>query len=324
MKKKLPDYAFSKVEIEILREVASGNHSLYLLRKNLSIKPNLLSYNLKKILKKNIIAFKKKKKQFKRKRNAPRKFVYFGDSKHASLLRELLVTDSHIKWENILSGLGLRVLFQVLGHSEITFENFSKATFWRYSRVFMSQGIIKLDDHGYRVNPRFSILIDFLTEYQQFIINTLIRSVSEKAVILWQKNFECLIRVPRNSGLSQKGFLKTATSVLHDFGIQILSDSDIYFYSKKKARIRIEDTILHTLLIDRDNVRYVLYSLLLLKKGLTRIDKEYLLKEAQRLDLSLQINAMLQFLKTRGRRRGLTLPKWTEFMTKAEEYNVVD
>jgi hypothetical protein len=324
MKKKLPDYAFSKVEIEILREVASGNHSLYLLRKNLSIKPNLLSYNLKKILKKNIIAFKKKKKQFKRKRNAPRKYVYFGDSKHASLLRELLVTDSHMKWKNILSGLGLEVLFQVLGHSEITFESFSKATFWRYSRVFMAQGIIKLDDQGYRVNPRFSILIDFLTEYQQFIINTRIRSVSETAVILWQKNFECLIRVPRNSRLPQKGFLKTATSVLHDFGIQILSDSDTYFYSKKRARIRIEDAILHTLLIERDNIRYVLYSLLLLKKELTRIDKEYLLKEAQRLDLSLQINAMLQFLKTRGKRRGLTLPTWAEFMTKAEEYNVVD
>lgn len=323
MKRKLQDYAFSKVEIKILRAVAKGNHSLYLLMKNLSIKPNYLSYNLKKLFKKNIIAFKKKR-TFKRKRNKPRKYVYFGDSKHASLLRELLITDSHMKWENILSGLGIEVLFQVLGNSERTFENFSKATLWRYSRDFMAQGIIKLEDYGYSVNPRFSILIEFLKEYQQFIINTRIRSVSEKAVILWQKNFECLIRIPRNSEFLQKDFLKTATSRLHDFGIQILSDFDIYFYSRKKKKIRIEDVILHTLLIERGNVRYVIYSLLLLRKELPRIDKEYLLKEAQRLDSSLQINAMLQFLKTRGARRGLTLPTWAEFMTKAEEYNVVD
>jgi hypothetical protein len=317
VKKKLQDYTFSKLEIRILKEVANKNHSLFLLRKSLSIKPNLLSHNLKKLLKKHIITFK-------RKREKSKKYAHFGDSKHASLLRELLITYSHIKWENILSGLGIEILFQVLNNSEITSENFSKATFWRYSRDFMALGIIKLDDHGYSINPRFSLLVSFLAEYQRFIISTLVGSISESAVILWQKDFECLIRIPKNSGVLEKGFLKTATSRLHDFGIQILSDFDIYFYSKKKERIQTEDVILHTLLIERNNVRYITYSLLLLKKDLKRINKEYLLKEAQRLDLNLQINAMLQFLKTKGVRRGLTLPTWAEFIAKAQEYNVVD
>ena len=322
MRRKLQDYAFSKVEIRILRGVANENHSLYMLKKNLSIKPTLLSHNLKSLLKKNIITLRKKTKTG-RKRKKFRKYVYFSDSKHASLLRELLVTDSHMKWENILSGLGIEVLFQVLGNSEITFENFSKATFWRYSRDLMSQGIVKLDDHGYGINPRFSILMTFLREYQRFILNTRIRSASEKAVLLWQKGFDCLIRMPRNPGFLKEGFLKTATSALHDYGIQILSDFDIYLFSRRKERIRLEDVILHTLLIEKGNVRYVIYSLLLLRKYWTRIDKEYLLKEAQRLDSSLQINAMFQFLETRGERRGLTLPTWAEFMEKAEEYNVV-
>ena len=317
MKRKLENYTFSKQEIKILKEIARENHSLSLLKKNLSIKPNLLSYSLKRLLQKRIIVYKTK-------RERPKKYVYFGDSKHASLLRELLVTYNHIKWEDILSGLGIEVLFQVLNYREITFENFSKVTFWRYSKDFMALGIIKSDHEGYGINPRFSILVNFLTEYQRFLLDTLVSSVSEGAVMLWQKNFECVFRAPKSFAVLQDDFLKTATSRLQDFGIPIFSDFDVYFYSKKKKSIRIEDVILHTLLIEKDNVRYVTYSLLLLKKSLRKIDKEYLMKEAQRLDLGLQVNAMLQFLKTKGARTGLSLPTWAEFITKAKEYRVVD
>lgn len=136
------------------------------------------------------------------------------------------------------------------------------------------------------------------------------------------KNLECLIRVPKDVNISQKFFLRTAVSRFNDFSLPLMTDFDIYFYSSNKETIRVEDVILHTLLIERDNPRYTLYSLLLLKKQWRRSNKEYLLKEAQRLDLSLQINAMFQFLKTQGARRGLALPTWDEFLAKAEEYKV--
>lgn len=132
-----------------------------------------------------------------------------------------------------------------------------------------------------------------------------------------------MIRVPKNVRVPEKNLLKTATSRLNDFGIQLLSDFDIYFYSRRKKIIRVEDVILHTLLLEKNNVRYVTYSLLVLKKNAKRVDKEYLLKEAQRLGLGLQINAMLQFLKTKGKRGGLTLPSWSEFVSRAKEYVVV-
>jgi hypothetical protein len=103
-----------------------------------------------------------------------------------------------------------------------------------------------------------------------------------------------------------------------------LTNSEVYFYSKKRTRIRVEDAVLHTLLIDRNNVRYVTYSLLLLKKELAQIDKGYLLKEATSLELSLQVNAMLEFLGTKGARKGLTLPTWSEFVSKARDYGVAD
>jgi len=315
MNKRLRNYTFNKLEIQILRQLAKGKHSLSDVRKSLLIGPSLLSYNLKKLLQKGIIKIIGR---------GPNKRIYFDNSKHASLFRELLLIHDHIKWENILPSLAIEVLFQASNNSEMSYRNFSKVTFWRHARNLKAHGILKSDNNRYSINPRFSTLKEFLIEYQRFLINTLVRSVSESAVILWQKDFECLIRTPRNLVIPKKNFFRTATSRLHDFGIPILSDSDIYFYSKNKNTIQIEDVILHTLLIDRDNVRYVLYSLLLLKKKWKKIDEEYLLREAQKLDLSLLINAMFQFLRTHGKRKGLTLPTWEEFITKAKEYEVLD
>ena len=316
MDKRLRNYTFNKLEIRILRQLAKGKHSLSDIRKNLLIGSSLLSYNLKKLFQKGIIQIIGR---------GPNKRIYFDSSKHASLFRELLLIYDHIKWENLIPSLAIEILFQASNNSEMSYRNFSKVTCWRHVRNLKAHGILESDDMmHYSINPRFSILKELLIEYQRFLINTLVKSVSESAVILWQKDFECLIRTPKSLVVPKKNFFRTATSRLHDFSIPILSDFDIYFYSKNKDTVQIEDVILHTLLIDRDNVRYALYSLLLLKKKWKRIDEEYLLREAQKLDLGLQVNAMFQFLRTHGRRKGLTLPSWEEFIAKAKEYEVLD
>jgi len=323
MKSKLENYTFSKQEIKILKEIVSENHILSSLRKSLSIKPSLLSHYIKRLQNKNIVKLQKRSFPSIQKSEKFKKYVYFSDSKHALSLRELLLTYNHIEWEDILSGLGIEVLFQILAGYKITFESFSSVTFWRYSKNFMARGLVEYESDVFRITSRFSILVDFLKEYQQFIIGNVVKSLSESAVTLWQKDLECLIRIPKNLEVTQRGFQKTATSRLPDFGIQLLSDFDVYFYSRRKKIVRIEDIILHTLLVERDNIRYVTYSLLLLKKELRKIDKGYLLKEAAWLDLGLQINAMFQFLETKGTRKGLTLPTWTGFMAKAKDYGVL-
>jgi DNA-binding MarR family transcriptional regulator len=323
MKSKLEDYSFSKSEIRILREIADENHALSSIRTKLHIKPSLLSHDLRKLSQNGIVILKKRGRYTPKKIGARRKYVYFAESKHATLLRDLLVKDGHIQWEDVLSGLGIEVLFQMLNEYESESKQVSKVTFWRYSKELAARGIVKLAEGHYVITPRFSTLADFLAEFEHFLLNNLIEPISEKAVILWEKDFECLIRVPKNAHVPEKNLLKTATSRLNDFGIQMLSDFDVYFYSKRKKIIRVEDVILHTLLLEKNNVRYVTYGLLVLKKNMKGINNEYLLKEAQRLGLSLQINAMLQFLKTKVKRRGLTLPTWAEFMSKAKEYAVV-
>lgn len=321
MKTRKRKYTFSKQEIEILRQIASENRALSQIREKLSIKPNLLTYYLKRLQEKHIIKIQRGF-SFERNLTHSRKSIVYQDTKHSLLLKELLTKYPHIKWENILSGLGIDVLFQILADSNSIREGISPTTFWRYSRDFMAIGIVMDNGENLQINDSFSILKNFLDEYQNFTIKTIISSVSEQATMLWQKDFEFLIRVPKTTRVTQEEFAKTATSRLQDFGIQLMSDFDIYFYSMKRPAISIEDIILHTLLIERENVRYMTYCLLLLRKKLKQIDKDLLLRKAIWYDLSLQINAMLEFLRTKGARTGLGLPTWNEFMVKIREYEV--
>jgi hypothetical protein len=166
------------------------------------------------------------------------------------------------------------------------------------------------------------LLKEFLEEYQNYFTDRLISSVSSKAVTLWRKGFEFLIRVPKTVEVFQEGFAKTATSRLPDYGIQLISDFDVYYYSRTTKGIGLEDVILHTLLVEKGNVRYTTYSLLLLKRELKNIDRDNLMKKAVAYDLSPEVNAMLEFLKTKGVRTLSGLPTWNEFMTKVKEYEV--
>ena len=313
MKTVQSEYTFSKAEILMLRQLAKGTHALSEIEEALSMKPSLLSYNLEKLLKKGLIAVTKQGK---------RKNVYFSDSKHASLLRDLLLTYDHVDWQNIVTDGTIEILFQILSNED-NLAKFPKTTLWRNLKNLKSRGIILPEEKGYAINPRFSILSDFLNEYQQFFTNKLVNELSESAVILWQADMEFLVRTPKNTKPHSTNFHKTATAIFHEFGIPLSSEYDIYFYSKTKDKIKPEDAVLHTLLIEPNNTRYTTYALLLLEKTENKIDKEYLLQEAERLNLKNQIINMLQFLKTHTQQKEQALPTWNEFSSKAKDYGIV-
>ena len=147
----------------------------------------------------------------------PEKVSFSKDTKHALLLKELLTKYSHVKWEDILPGLGIEVLFQILTGTYSSDRSVSPVTFWRYSRNFMALGIVTCSGEDLLINNRFSLLRNFLEEYQSFIIRAIVSSVSESAIVLWQKDFECLIRLPKTTEISRSDFVKTATSCLPGF-----------------------------------------------------------------------------------------------------------
>ena len=122
MKNSTPQYAFNKTELQLLRELAKGKQSLLQIKRLLQIKSAILSRNLKKLQQKGIIQTTAE---------GNRKNAYFSETKHASLLRDLLLSNDFMDWENILSGKSIEILFQTLD-DESDLSSFSGATLWRY------------------------------------------------------------------------------------------------------------------------------------------------------------------------------------------------
>ncbi len=311
MKSYVPQYAFNKTEIRLLRELAKGKQSLLKIKALVQIKPAFLSRNLKKLQQKGIIQTAAEGNQ---------KTAYFSETKHASLLRDLLLSYDFIDWENILSGKSVEILFRTLDDGDLSM--FSGATLWRYLKELKARGIIAETQKGYQINTRFQILADFLREYERYFVNKIAKSLSENSVILWQIGMEFLVRAPKSAEPPSGDFHKTATSIFPEYDLPLFSEFDVYFYSTTKETIKPEDAVLHTLLLELDSVRYSTYALLLLKKAEKQIGKTYLLREAERLGLEKQVEGMLEFLQTHIRPEGQLLPTWGDFAEKARDYGV--
>jgi len=314
MRNRDPEYAFSKAELQILRELTKGKLSLPEIKEALSLKSALLSYNLKKLQKKGLIQTTEQ---------GNKKYACFSETKHTSLLRDLLITYDYMDWENILPGKTIDILFQTQTGKEGNLSSFSNATLWRYLKELKARGIITETQKKYQINPRFPTLINFLNEYQRYFANKLSKKLSQSSIILWQEDMKFLVRVPKAAKPSSEDFHKTATSIFPQYDLPLFTEFDIYFYSPNKKSIKPEDAILHTLLIESDSVRYTTYALLLLKKTEKQIDKAYLLQEAERFGLKNQIISMLQFLEAHTRPEGQLLPTWNEFISKATDYEVI-
>jgi len=307
------NYALSKTELQILRELAKSKQSLSAIKITLALKPALLTYNLKKLQQQGLIQTNKQGNQ---------KTICFAETKHASLLKDLLLSYDYMDWENILCGKTLQILLQTQS-SKGDLSVFSNATLWRYINGLKARGVLTQTQKQYQINSRFNKLIDFLNEYQAYFVNKLATSLSENAVILWRRNMEFMVRAPRTAKAPSTDFHKTATSLFPQFGLQLFSDSEVYFYSQTKQVMRLEDVILHTLLVEADGARYVTYALLLLKKTEKQVDWTFLMREAEMLGLKDRVVDMFSFLENHVHRRGDLLPSWDEFVRKANEYTVV-
>ena len=198
------EYAFSKSELQILRELSKGKQFLSEIRKSLSLKPALLSYNLKKLKKKGLIQTTEE---------GNRKYACFSETSHAELLRDLLIRYDHVDWENILTGKTIDILFQALSAKEGNLSGFSNATLWRYLKELRGRGIIGETQKRYQINSRFQVLIDFLKEYQRYFVNKISKTLSENTVILWQ---EAGISSLGHQKL-RSGYLKTSTKLLPQY-----------------------------------------------------------------------------------------------------------
>jgi hypothetical protein len=311
MKTSTDEYAFSKTEIKTLKELAKGNYELSTIQTTLNIKPSRLTYTLKKLHTKDLIKITRK---------GAKKQVTFSNTKHAVLLKSLLLIYDYVDWENILKDQAIKILSQISTNSNNP-ADVARNTLWRYIKDFKSRGIITQKG---KINPQFRALTEFLEEYQHFFVQKIANELSDNSVILWQHNLELLIRTPKTIKAPNSNFQKTATSIFPLYNLPLFSNFDFYFYSTTKEILKSEDTILHTLLLEQGNVRYSTYALLLLKKMEKQIDQTYLLREAKHYGLENQVKSMLEFLQTHIRTNDeQLLPAWEDFAEKAHEYGVM-
>lgn len=307
-------FMFTKSEIKALREVSMDKATISELHNRLLMSESGASVLVKRLEEKSMVSVK---------RVGMKKFVEMNDSKHAILVKELLQTYSHIPWENLLSDSSLLVLFEILNNKKHGLEDYvSKRTVFRHLSRLAEHGIIKENKGEYMINPRYGPLIGFLEEYQSYMVREIIGSIVEGAVILWQKDLECLIRTS-NRVIESDYLFKTGVSRFADFGIKLITNYDYYFYSKKRKRIRKEDIVLHALLAERDSVRNITYCLIFIKKFEEELESRYLLIEAENFSIRELVEQMLHFLRQKRRRPDEMLPSWSEFVEKAEEYGVI-
>ena len=317
MKSSADEHTFNKTELKTLKEIAKGHHELYNLQTQLTIKPPLLTYTLKKLQTKDLIKIT---------HNGIKKQTTFNNTKHATLLKNLLTNYDHIDWENILNNKAINILTQISTNNNNSGNKpagFARNTLWHYLKEFKTRGIITQE---HKINPQLKGLHEFLTEYQNFFYQKKANQLSDNATILWQHNQELLIRTPKTTTTTitknLQNFHKTATSTFHLYNIPLFSDHDIYLYSTTKKIITPEDTILHTLLIEQNNIRYSTLALLLLKKIEKQIDQPYLLNQAKQYGLESIVRGMFEFLQTHIRPNNQTLPLWEDFAEKTREYGV--
>lgn len=316
MKKSHGQDTLSRTELELLKQVAESSSSVSELGKRLGKSQPRTSVILKKLQEKGLVNVR---------RRGMSKLVEFDDTKHAILMRNLLLRYAHIPWENLLSFSSFTILNSIVhGLTEQKLEDArSKVTLWRHLRNLMAHGIVIQEDNNYKINPRYKALINFFEEYNSYMIQQLAHEASDQASIIWQNFIEFLIRVPYQDRVRKPNFHLTGISAFAKYGINIISDYDYYFYTNRKRKLSKEDYALHTLLIEKGNVTYVTYTLLFIKKLREELHKSYLLKEAQRFGLKKQVNAMLLFLARKKPPANVVLPSWAEFKQKAEQYNVM-
>lgn len=314
MNSKQRQFMFTKSEIKALREISMDKTTISRLHNQLSMSQSGASVLVKRLQKKSMVSTE---------RVGMKKYVRVNDSKHAILVKEVLQTYSHIPWENLLSDSSLTILFEILNNKTYELEDhLSKRTVFRHLSRLAEHGIVKERKGGYIINPRYDPLINFLEEYQSYMVREIIGSIVEDGVILWQKDLECLMRTP-NPVIKRDNLFKTGISRFADFGIKLITSYDYYFYSEKKKKIRKEDIVLHALLAEKDSVRNVTYCLIFIKKFEQELDKGYLLMEAENFNMRELVQQILGFLRDRRRGPDEMLPSWQEFVEKAEEYGVI-
>ncbi len=251
------------------------------------------------------------------------KTVYLSDTKHASDWRSMILELSHVPFEELLSGAALEVLspiscLRLKGRKEIAECSLvSEATVAKILERLKQVGIVQKKDSAYRIAPRFDKLKDLVTEFRHYLSKRTALEFAGDAVVLWSCGNEFIIETRKS--MEEQGFLMTGPSAFGRFGVPLLMPTFYFFHSPFARRLRLEDSILHSLFLEN---RSMLPILLVWKKNEKRLDMTYLEKQGEKYDAKRLLDEITAYFRLEGRARAPVFPPWNEFQLRSQEYGI--
>lgn len=260
-------------------------------------------------------------------RSGHSKMLSISQSRHAMLFRDMALEYPHLDLAEILDGKSLEVLSAIAYTNPGTRKEIckngqvSEASAGRVLLRLRRRGIVQKKEGGYLISPRFVLVKKFVMEFRHYLNYRKARNFAGDAVMVWERNDEFIIE-SMSREVDKNGFLLTGPSLFARFGVVLFMKSSYHFFSPRAKRVRLEDSILHSLLVQPSR-RTMLSILLVWKKNQQKMRKKYLYSEARRYGIKSKIQHIEEYLDTKGKKRELPeLPKWNEFASKAREYDI--
>ena len=251
------------------------------------------------------------------------KTVTLSDAKHAELWRKLALEYGHMALDELISGGSLEVLAALCygklhGRREIAEQTaMSESSVAKVLERLKQVGIVQKRDGTYFISPRFNAFHDFVVEFRHYLNEKIAREFANDAIVLWEWNTDFIIESKRPE--ERQGFQLTGVSLFPLFGIRLLAPSSYFFYSPFARKLRIEDAILHSLLIPN---KMMLPILLAWKKNERKLNLHYLEEQAEQYGAEPSVTGIAQYFETHGSQRPTGFPPWEEFIVRAKEYGL--
>jgi len=254
------------------------------------------------------------------------KIAAISETKHATLWRKLVLEFGHMPLEELLSGTSLQVLSAIcsltLSNRRETAQAASVSE--RSAALVLEKlklvGVVQKIASTYDVSPRFQTLKEFVIEYRRYLNQRIAQEFASDAVVLWECNAEFIIESKANR--ARKGFQLTGVSSFARLGVPLIAVRSYFFYSPCARRLKLEDIILHSLLLP-ERERNLLATLLVWRKQEKAMKIQYLERQAERYGATEAVRQIMTYFASEGQERAPGIPPWDEFVVKAQEYGIL-
>lgn len=305
---------FTQGELKCLRAIATMGNAR---ASEIAIRTQIALPNVSRA-----ITSLKNKGCLKTEKNGYSTVVSLSETKHALLWRKLVLEFAHMPLDKILAGVSLEVLATVcyltlrnrkeIAENALVSQRIVAVVLERFKRF----GIIQKTTE-YHVSPRFQTLSEFVMEFRHYLNQKIATKFASDASLLWERNHEFIVEC--KATLEKDGFTLTATSAFGRFGVSLFVPSSYFFYSPLATTLRVEDVIIHALLLPG---RSILPILLLWKKNERRMSLQYIQQQSEKYKTTALLKDVLVYFETRGASRAEGFPPWREFLQRAEEYRL--